>query len=435
MPSIDLSLAVHVVRNNGLPVVLDSGVQVGQLFDDGRRIFEHVQTHFQKYGKIPDVVTVENDLKIIVPPMSDIAEPIAFYIDKIKERSLDILAAGKVKKMLTAADQVNTKGIIAEAQDLLHEVSKQNLAGEPIDDWTTKTDKRWSDYEAAKLIPTGLLGISTPWQGIDDLTQGIQDGDFWVLVARPGTGKTWHLIKMALHAWLYEKKVLFISLEMTLPKIKRRMDAAYAKLDYSKLKRGTLGLFVDDNYKKALESLPGKTPLHVVTRKRVKTTIDVSLLIEELKPDVVFIDGIYKLKSAAPGSKFKAHWERTMEVVDEIQELAQEKETGILVTTQFSREQKKSGKGGGNANVGLEHIGFADAIGMNADVVIALLSDDALKAKKEIILKMLKDREDDVKAWISKFDLEAMDFTQQGEYKEEDVEPSGSGDASVPYAP
>jgi len=428
MPSLDLSLAAHIIRAGGISAVLDAGIVPDHLMDEGRSIVDYAQSHFSKYGKVPDAATIAQDLQFAVPDMSEVPEPISYYIDRIKERTLDRLAVDKVKKMLEAADKVDTKAIIDTAKEFITEISKQNLSGEVIDDWTKHTKERWQEYEDAKAHAGGLIGIPTPWNGINDLTQGILPGDFWILVARPGTGKTWHLVKMAIHSWLYEANPLFISLEMTRPRIKRRMDAAYARVDYKAFKRGQLGMHIEDTYKQALDSLKGKPPLHIVTRKRVKAVNDVAILIEQLKPGVVFIDGLYKLRPSG-GLRQKSHWERIMDLVDELQELGQEKECPILGTTQFSREQTK--KGGRSA--GLEHIGFADAIGMNSDVILALLSDDKLKMQKTLQLKMLKNREDDTKSWITKFDLAAMDFSEQGEYDEAEENSGGGGDASVSY--
>jgi replicative DNA helicase len=408
---------------------LDAGIEDDHLFDEGRTIVRYVRDHFSKYGQVPDSKTIETDIKFIVPELSEVPEPIGYYIDRIKERALDRLAANQVKKMLEAADRVDTPGIVEASKELLTEINRQSLAGETIADWTHDTDNRWADYEQAKITAGGVVGIPTPWNGINDLTQGILPGDFWILVARPGCGKTWHLVKMAVHAWQFEKNPLFVSLEMTRPRIERRMDAAYARLDFRSFKRGQLGMHIEDTYKQALDSLKGKPPLHIVTRKRVKTVADVAILIEQLKPGIVFIDGIYKLRPSG-SSRHRSHWERIMDLVDEMQELGQEKDCPILGTTQFSREQAK--KGGKTA--GLEHIGFADAIGMNADVILALLSDDKLKMQKSVHLKMLKNREDDTKGWVSKFDLSTMDFSEQSEYSE-DVGGDPTGDAAVDYAP
>jgi replicative DNA helicase len=422
-----MSLCVHILRNGGLPPVLEAGTDPEHLFDDGKKVFEYIRVHYGKYGKIPDVATVETDTKVDVPDLADIPEPVDYYIDRIKQRALDKLTAEQTKKQLEALDNNDANKAVEEAQELLSKISKQNLAGEIIDDWIEGVDERIAEYEELKKSPQGVTGVPTPWPGINDLTQGMNPGDFWIIVGRPGTGKTWHLTKMSIHAWVSNFKPLIISMEMTRERMKRRMDAVYARVAYYDFKRGKLGMHIEDQYKEAMKSLRGQHPLNIVSRKRVKTTADVSILIEQVQPDVVFIDGMYKLRPGG-GTRNRAHWEQMMETVDEIQEIAQEKEVPILGTTQFSRSQVKKGKS--QAKAGLEDVAFADAIAMNADVILALLATTELKANDELILQLLKNREDDTKAFTSKFDLNAMDFDETGTW---DDGTDDDGDVSADY--
>lgn len=435
MPSLDMSLAVCVVRSGQLPAALDAGITSDHLFDEGRIVFGYAKGFFTKFGKIPDAATVEQDTKIKVPDLSEVTEPVAYYIDRIKARALDRLAVDQVKKMVAAADKVDTKSVVAGATELITEISKRNLAGEPIADWTN-VGNRWNEYQTVKNTPAGLTGIPTHWPSVNDITQGINKGDFWIIVARPGCGKTWSLVKLTLEVWLQEYHPLFISLEMPRPKIERRLDACYARVNYHDFKRGRLGDLVpglgDFQYKAALDSLKGKSPLSIVTRKRVKTVSDVAVLIEQLKPDVVMIDGLYKLRPSGKNA-YKSNWEKIMDLADEIQELCQEKECPIVGTTQFARTQVKSGGKGSAVKAGIEHLAFADAIGMNADVILALFSTEELKANGEHIIRLLKNREDDIGAWTAKFDLTSMDFTETGKY--EDAADSGGDDASVDFSP
>jgi replicative DNA helicase len=438
-----VSLCVHIVRDPQTWFrVLDAGVEAQHLFDDGQAMFECVRDHFAQYGKVPDVDTVEQETGITVPSLAAVPEPLAYYIDRVKDRALDRLATEKVKAAVTALEQTDSNAAVEAAKELLTEVSRQNLAGEMIDDWVRNTDERWAEYQRVKAHPGGVTGIPTPWDGVNDITQGLNPGDLWILVARMGSGKTWHLLKMAQTAWLAEANPLLVSMEMPRQKIKLRLDALWARTPYSDLRRGNLGMHIEPTYQQALDGLKDKTPLHLVTRKRVKTPRDVAILIEQLRPQVVFIDGLYKMRPSGRGG-FRQQWERMSELVDEVQELSQEKEIPFVCTTQFNREQtKKGGKGKGKPKAqdqaGLEDMAFTDAIAMNADVVMALLSPDSLRANNEILLKFLKNREDEVKHFTSKFDLSTMEFEQTGEWGADDdfddgPPPDPNASASVSY--
>lgn len=417
MPSLDLCLAAHVVHTVGaLTLVIEAGVLDEHLFDDGRTVVAFAREHFARYGKAPDVDTVKRDTKVTVPAIAEVLEPVPYYIDRVKARALDKLAAEQTKRQVTALDRLDTPAVVEAAKGLLSEIGRQNLMGEPIDDWTRHTAERWAEYERVKQIQGGITGVPTPWPLLDDLTQGVNPGDFWSIVARPQSGKTWLACLMALHAWRFDHRPLFISMEMSRQRIKRRLDALYAKMPYGPLKRGQLGMHLEPEYQRALTDLEQRqSTFPIVTRKRVKTPQDIAILIEQLRPSVVFIDGMYKLVPSR-GGRYQANWERIMALVDEIQELAQEKDTGIVGTTQLSRGAEKKGKKKRGGEAALGDVAFADAIGMNCDVMLAILPDAAGTGEKESVIQVLKNREDESKSFVIQFDLEAMDFGQLHEW-------------------
>lgn len=310
-------------------------------------------------------------------------EPWTYYVDRLHERALDNLAAGKTKAMVQAMGRVDAKAAVQAAADLIAEVHRRNPAGEPLHDWTKPTQSRWDDYLTARSAAGGVTGIPTPWKTVNDMTQGLRRGDFRVFAGRPSAGKTWHLLHFAVHARKYDFRPLIVSMEMTAPRIKRRVDALYFKVPFQDPKRGTLPMPLDTDHQAGLKALPNRPPLHIATRKRVKTVGDIAVLIEHTEPQVVFIDGMYKLRPRRAVSPKGGQWERITEVADEIQEAAQDTGVPFVVTTQFGREQAKGKKTSKTA--GLEHLAFSDAVGRNADVVVAPLPDKKPRPQKEII--------------------------------------------------
>lgn len=433
MPSLDLCLVARIVRDGGWSAACDIGVEADHLFDDGQKVFAHVRDHVAKYGKVPDPATIARDTGVAVPDLADAPEPIRYYLDKVRARALDRLTTQQVKAAVLALDRVDVPGAVDAARTLLAEVSRQSLAGERVYDWTRGTDERWAQYQRMKAVPGGVTGVPIPWPILNAVTQGINPGDLWILVGRMGTGKSWLALKMAVHAWLAGARPLFVTMEMPRDKIERRLDAIFAKLPYGPLRRGALGMHIEDAYQQALQSLGGYTatnPFQIATRRRVKTPRDIAVLIAELHPAVVFVDGIYKMLPSR-GAKYRAHWERVMDLFDEVQDLGLETGVPIVGTTQFNRQQTQKGKGGKprQDQAGLEDLAFTDAIGMNADVVLAALHPDEIRPNKEILLRLLKNREDERKAVTAKFDLDAMSFDEVAEWG--GGAGVGGGDAAV----
>lgn len=866
MPSLDLCLVAHALRGDAWMMLLDEGIGPDLLFDSGKKALKFIRKHFSEHGKLPEPETVETDTGVTIPELADVPEPATYYLKRVRRRALDNLAVAATKAQVQALDRDDVDGALDAARELIATISKQNLTGEAIGDWTRSVDGRLADYDHIKGHPGGLTGVPTPWPGLNELTQGLNPGDLWILAARLGKGKcvaegtllpdpntgvlrpveevvasqgdvwsldlrggevvhrhpsawvhtgtkecltlrvrsgktitvtpehpmltsggwvradelsvgsriaavahypeirdprpipdshvdllavllsegslsghhvgfstsdsgflgmasqaaddmgllvkhrsrydydfvgaeghpggktylrseflplygldrerskekrvpeavfrlpneqlarflmvfwwgdggvdgeialasegliddlqhlflrlgvvmakkykratcegkefdawrlkvqswcrerfqrvvgnmpgekgerirslplaqnpnydsvtvteeiertireaadqyrerwrergerrglyseagkrlgrkprqtglrdfvrkngkpsvgrralrhliaaadglldslswlvsedlyftdilaiedvgerpvydltvpdthcfvaadlfvhnTWFLLKMALEAWLAGHNPLIVTMEMDRKRVERRLDAIWAKVAYKALRRGLLGMHPEQHYRESLESLREAAPLHIVTRKRVKTPQDVAILCEQLKPGIVLVDGFYKMKPSGKGA-YRAKWEQMVDLIDELQEFAQDKSVPVLVSTQFNREQtKKSGKGRnkdslGSDDAGVEDLAFSDAIAMNADVVLALLWPDDLRAEGEILLKLLKNREDERKAWSVKFDLEGMEFDETGEWG---GPPGGGGDdnsASVNY--
>lgn len=455
MPSIDLSLAIHVARGTAFQLVRDHGLSPEVMYDEGRKVYEYVLEYFGKYGKIPDPGTIENDLKFPIPPLTDAPEPPSYYLDRIKERALDKMVLEATQAQTRAMEKLNTRAAMDAVKKLLSDVNRMSLAGEPIDDWTQRTDDRWALYKEAARFK-GVTGLGTPWPGISDLTMGMQPGDFWLVVGRPKSGKTWNLLKMAIYSWLTPVvtkfndagavaetrpcRVLIITMEMLKRSIKERMDSIYSQLSYSGIVGGTLGMHVEDQYKISLDTLKGKNPLWVVTRNRVRDVRDIPIVIEEIQPDVVYLDGLYKMR--VEGGRYKSNWEKITDIADDLDLICKTKGTIIVGTTQFNRGavkvgNKPKGKGKTIPLAGLENLAFADALGMNPDVVIGVISTKRMKDNNEAILQLIANRRGKEGAWQVHFDPGTGNFDEIAPFDEEgggggdEPDDSGDGDPSV----
>lgn len=184
-----MGLVAHIVHGGCFGVVVEQGVGGEHLFAEARVAFDYILVHYSKYGKVPDAATIERDTKVVVPPLSDVKEPVGYYIDKVKERARDNLAKEGVKSQVRAMESGRTQEAIDAAAKLSEDLARLNLQSDPVDDWTRRTEDREAEYNKAKLIGTGLMGVETPWPGLNELTQGICEGDFWVMCGRPGEGK------------------------------------------------------------------------------------------------------------------------------------------------------------------------------------------------------------------------------------------------------
>ena len=144
----------------------------------------------------------------------------------------DMVHRGMNRRRLTEA--------ISDAVDLLHlddtgAAYAALMAAEP---------RRAAAQPRAILTDTGHLAewdqrpysIELPYPSLQRHTGGIRAGNLWYIAARPGQGKSAHLVSIAVQAVLDGNRVLFYSLEMSEEEVRARFHACMAsKLGYPSL--------------------------------------------------------------------------------------------------------------------------------------------------------------------------------------------------------
>ncbi len=86
-----------------------------------------------------------------------------------------------------------------------------------------------------------LTGLSCGYQGLDEITGGLQPGDLFILAARPAMGKTSLALNIARNAAVdHAKKVAVFSLEMTTRSLVMRMLSSEAQVNFSLFRSGLI---------------------------------------------------------------------------------------------------------------------------------------------------------------------------------------------------
>lgn len=125
------------------------------------------------------------------------------------------------------------------------------------------------EQEANRGIP--IRGFSTGFDRFDDLTDGFQAGDQWVLAARTSRGKSSLGLQLA-RTIAVDGPVLYVSREMQEEKLVRRLMAAEARLNLRHLRdRAAFNVEVPRIAKAAGELL--KLPLHFDTSSKTAEQI------------------------------------------------------------------------------------------------------------------------------------------------------------------
>lgn len=157
------------------------------------------------------------------PSASNVGHYARIVRDKSMLRQL-ITVSGTIRELAFAAD-ADSRAVVAQAETAIFELAQQNLRGK-------KGFSKLRDVlrEVLNTIESnvdrpagGVLGISSGFNVLDDMTSGFNGGDFIVLAARPAMGKTALAINMAEAAALSGKAVAVFSMEMQAEQLGQRL--------------------------------------------------------------------------------------------------------------------------------------------------------------------------------------------------------------------
>jgi len=129
------------------------------------------------------------------------------------------------------------------------------------------------------LTKGALTGLSTGFQDLDDITNGLQPSDLVIIAGRPSMGKTAFMMNIAESAVISGgKPVLVFSLEMPSHSLIMRMLSSLGRIDQGKIRTGQLG---DDDWPRLtsavtllndkplfIDDTPGLTPTEMRARSR-----------------------------------------------------------------------------------------------------------------------------------------------------------------------
>jgi replicative DNA helicase len=170
------------------------------------------------------------------------AANVDYYIDIVNEKAI----ARKLIDTATtiAADAYNNDGNINELLDgserKILNVLKTRKTSEfkKIQEVLPKTQ---ANLEKLAENKSEITGLPTGFGDIDKLTSGLHEGEFIILAARPGMGKTFFALNIATSVAANSKKTVAVfNLEMSAEQLVVRMISSIGQVPMNKLRTGRL---------------------------------------------------------------------------------------------------------------------------------------------------------------------------------------------------
>ena len=340
--------------DGGLETTLEAGeILPAKCFyhDDVRFVYECFQAD-ASHGRTADMIGIIDRWRAVYPALTFPADLYApdslsgrWSLHDRAERVADLFrrrqAMIAAQSLLDGAERLSAP--LAEAMAQFDEILDQSQTGAPpIHQGKRLAIDLNADLERRHQLNGALSGIDTGIQGLNNITDGRQLGEVWVIGARPSVGKTALALNIAEHVSLtLGIPSLSVSLEMSSVALTGRLFSARARVSGNSIRRGS---FSEPEFK-SLATFNAKlasSPFHVLDSPG---GINITQLCHSIRAaikrwgiKVVFIDYLQKIRADSKGEK------RTYEIGQTssmLVELTKRENINLFALAQLNRENEK----------------------------------------------------------------------------------------------
>jgi len=371
-----------------------------------------------EYKKITDIISSLDPTKVDLNWLVETTEKFC------KDRAIHNAILGGIQ-IIDGKDKQHTPEYLPEMLSNALAVSFDQKVGhdyleeskERFDFYRTKEERLELDLDYFNKITRG----------------GITSKTLNICLAGTGVGKTMFMTHLASSILLQGKNVLYITMEMAEERIAERIDANLLNVGMSDLEELPYQM-----YETKINKLQSKTTGKLIIKEyptasahtgHFKSLINELALKKSFKPDIVFIDYL----NICASSRFKAgsnvnSYTYIKSIAEELRGLAVENDIPIFSATQTTRGGYVS------SDVGLEDTSESFGLPATADFMFALISNEELEEKNQILVKQLKNRYNDPtlnRKFIIGVDRSKMRLYDVEQIAQEDLVDSGQDKSST----
>ena len=372
-------LVSKVIRDRDLIPALERGVQDDWfLDDDNKKVWQFIRKHYSEYSEVPTGTTVKDhypNYKIF-----DVQDSIEYLLDTMVDFRRRLLTRQGLENAVEQLQDQDHNAALLAMEQTIAKVNEQGVLGTHEVDLSKNTEQRYKDYEA--LQNQTFLGIPTGFEKIDEATAGLQGGQLITVIAPPKTGKSQIALQMAINVHKLGKTPMFQSFEMNNHEQQQRHDAMRAHISHGRYRRGKLLPPEESRLIDMLNEMETEHSFHLVDAVNGITVSALSAKIEQCKPDIVFVDGVYLMMDEITGEMNTP--QAITNITRALKRLAQRINLPIVITTQTLLWKMRAGK------VTADSIGYSSSFFQDSDVILGL---EPVEEDEEIrLLKIVQSR-------------------------------------------
>lgn len=335
-------------------------------FSDYSTEFKFIREHISTYGQIPDKLTFVNkfpDFDII-----EVNENPNYLVDELyNDRNKRLMA----KIFNQVRDRINADDV-KSAMQIFNSASQDLLQASHIDCVDILKDQTRYDAYVERTQDFSKYYVKTGFDELDDVIGGWDKlEELATIVARPGVGKSWILLKCAIAAAEQGLTVGLYSGEMSERKVGYRFDTLVGHISNRSIVQGNVDVI--NSYKMFLDSVNSrfKGTIKVITPKMIKhaaTVTDLDAFIEKEHLDMLCIDQHSLMEDQR---RAKDPVTRAANISTDLKQLQVLRQIPIIAVSQQNRSAVDE-----TSKIDVSHIAQSDKIGQDSTVVIFLEQKD-----------------------------------------------------------
>ncbi|HLS89470.1 MAG TPA: replicative DNA helicase [Sphingobacteriaceae bacterium] len=387
-------LGAMLISREAVPLVTEI-LRPEDFYRDAHRIIYEAMLELADQAEAIDTVTVSErlrarrDLERVggVSYLTSLAHSVPtaanveHYARLVEEKSL-------LRRLIRAAGEISEDGYRQEEDvDVILDRSEQrifNLAhGRRIQGYRSLSDIMLLTFEHLEELFANkgqVIGISTGFERLDEMTSGLHPSELIIIAARPSVGKTTLALNITCHAAAKQVPVGFFSLEMSAEQLAMRLLASESWVDMHRLRTG---YFNDRDFTRLTEAAGRLSGMPIL----IDDTPNISIMELRAKArrmkaeyDVGMIVVDYLQLMHAKG-RAENRQQEISEISRSLKALARELRVPVVALSQLSRavEQRE------RKRPQLSDLRESGAIEQDADVVMFLYQDPENKDESMVV--------------------------------------------------
>ena len=256
-----------------------------------------------------------------------------------------------------------------------------------------------------------------PWYPLQDATGGLEPAEYIIIYGRPKSMKSWILAYLIAWFFCQQKRLVIYTKEMIADNIFQRAGACLAQVRYHEFRRARLSheerasIYYTKQRLDAAQLQQTVVCLSAEDANEGEDTVPwLEAKVDQYKPDIVFIDGMYLMSDV---KKAKKDNERVRNISRDIRRMTLKNRKPVIATVQANRAAAQ------NQEANLDEVAFSDALSQDATLLMRTINE---KSSPTVALVMGGASREFALSGFRIYAVPALNFSYYGPLSDKEIE-------------